>query len=198
MTDRLSPIRLGRRAAVSVLRSLRLLRPRAVIDDDEHPERLAVLEHVRGDRVLEVGCGPRKTSSSYIGLDLVPKGRLGTTGNAKGRPSQADVCGWGNALPFATASFDCVVARHNLEHYIDLVDVLDEWARVLSPAGRLVVVVPDEDRYPGRTVELDPTHHHSFNDRSLARLLERLGWRLRTSGPCVDGWSILVAAERVE
>jgi predicted SAM-dependent methyltransferase len=37
-----------------------------------------------------------------------------------------------------------VVARHNLEHYVDVVKTLCEWRRVLKPGGVMAILVPDE------------------------------------------------------
>ena len=170
---------------------------RPVENDDLHPERLAVLAQVLGDAVIEIGCGHRKTSPSFTGIDLTPGGRRGSVGNVAGRTSQADVAALGQQLPVRTGACDTLVARHNLEHYVDLVAVLREWHRVVRVGGRLVAVVPDEGRYEGRTVELDPTHYHSFDESFLAGLLPLLGWEIRQLGPCIEGWSLLVVAERV-
>lgn len=165
-------------------------------DPGQHPERLAVLPYVQG-RCLEVGCGHRKTAESVIGVDLTPGGTHGTIGNTTGHPSQADVAALGQQLPFADAVFDSLIARHNLEHYVDLVEVLAEWARVLRPGGTLAVVVPDEERFPGRTLDLDPTHYHAFTERSLSSLLELTGlFEVVETRPVVPDWSFLVAATR--
>jgi SAM-dependent methyltransferase len=164
--------------------------------DDQHPERLAVLEHTIGPRVVEIGCGYRKTSSEFIGVDLVPKGDRGRVGNVAGRVSQADVAADGGHLPFETGSVDSVVARHNLEHYVDFVGTLLEWLRVLRPGGHLVVVVPDEGSYPGRTVDLDPTHFHSFDEAGLRSLFSVLDADLVEVRPCVPKWSLLAVATR--
>jgi SAM-dependent methyltransferase len=178
-------------------RARRWLRPGAAAeDDDQHPERLAVLDHIVGPRVIEIGCGYRKTSSGFIGVDLVPKGARGRVGNVAGRVSQADIAADGGHLPFQDASVDSVVARHNLEHYVDFVGTLLEWLRVLRPGGRLVVVVPDEASYPGRTVDLDPTHYHSFDEAGLRSLFSVLEADLVEVRSCVPNWSLLAVATR--
>lgn len=167
------------------------------IDEDplSHPERLAVLPYVTG-RCLEVGCGHRKTADDVVGVDLVPGGRPGSVGNVAGRVSQADVAAHGEALPFSDLSFDSLIARHNLEHYVDTVEVLREWCRVLRPGGTLAVIVPDEEAYLGRTLELDPTHYHAFTQRSLSRLVELVGFARVTTQPVVAGWSFLLVARK--
>lgn len=181
-------------------RILRPFLPRGIGDpqlsDEDHPERSAVLDHLAQEPTLEVGCGPRKTRSDFVGVDLVPAGQLGRVGSAAGRQSQADVAGDGGMLPFRGESFGTLVARHNLEHYVDLIGVLLEWRRVLRPGGRLIAVVPDEDAYPGRTLDLDPTHFHAFNQAFARRLFETLGWHVILVEPCVANWSMLVVAER--
>lgn len=169
----------------------------AVPDDDHHPERAAVLQHAPDGYVLEIGCGFRKTSPSFVGVDLVPGGAKGRVGNVRGKVSQADVATDGGHLPFKARSFDAVVARHNLEHYIDVIGTLREWRRIVHDVGTLVLVVPDEDRYPGLTVALDPTHFHAFNEVAIKNLLSCTGWEPTVVRPCIEGWSLLAVASAV-
>lgn len=160
-------------------------------DDPNHPERIAVLPHLEG-RVIEVGCGPRKSTPGVIGVDLVPAGQF--VPMIETRPSEADVVGDGRRLPIKASSVDTLVARHNLEHYVNIAGVLEEWYRVLRPGGRLVVVVPDEDAYPGRTVMLDPTHYHAFDQPSLSRLCELVGFAVEHVAPAIPKWSFVLVA----
>lgn len=162
-------------------------------DASQHPERLAVLEYLQG-RCLEVGCGHRKTLGNAIGVDLVPAGRVGRVGNVTGKVSQADLAADGEHLPFRNDAFDSLVARHNLEHYIDTLAVLSEWRRVVRPGGRVVLIVPDEETYEGRTLDLDPTHYHGFTQASLGRLIEAAGMSVTMTRPVLPRWSFLVVA----
>jgi SAM-dependent methyltransferase len=170
--------------------------PPVVESDDEHPERLAVLPHVHG-RCVEIGCGHRKSRADVVGVDLVPGGSPGRVGNVTGKPSQADVAADGGLMPFRDATVDVLVARHNLEHYVDTIATLIEWRRVLVPGGSLVLVMPDEERYDGRTVDLDPTHYHCFTEQSLTSLVELVGGlRVTETRPVIDEWSFLLVATK--
>jgi ubiquinone/menaquinone biosynthesis C-methylase UbiE len=131
-----------------------------------------------------------------IGVDLLARGEIGRYGVVAGRASVADIQSSGDDLPmFADGELDFVVARHNLEHYVDVVKTLEEWRRVLRPGGALAVVVPDERA--GDTVFLDPTHKHCFTPESLERLVRVLGGfeEIRTS-VVIPGWSFLLSTRR--
>ncbi len=180
-----------RRAAKIVRR----FRPRGE-EDSTHPERMVILPFVRG-RCLEVGCGYRKTSDQAVAIDLVPKGGRGRHGNVTGRVSQADIGADGSCLPFRDGAFDSLIARHNLEHYVDTAATLEEWRRVLAPGGTLAVILPDEEAYPGRTVALDPTHFHGYSPAALAHLVAVVGGFVDIeTRPAVAEWSFLLTARR--
>lgn len=56
-------------------------------------------------------------------------------------------CGWGEALPFADAAFDLVLAIWVLEHLTQPLALLREVRRVLRPAGRFIFLTPNA-RHP--------------------------------------------------
>jgi SAM-dependent methyltransferase len=160
-----------------------------------HPEALALAPFCVG-RGLDVGCGQEKVTPECIGVDLLARGELGKYGVVEGRASVADLQASGDNLPmFADGELDFVVARHNLEHYVDVVKTLEEWRRVLRAGGHLAVVAPDERA--GDTVFLDPTHKHCFTPESLERLFRVLGgFEDIHTRVVIPGWSFLLSARR--
>lgn len=60
-------------------------------------------------------------------------------------------------LPWNNDTFDVVLAKHILEHFIgeDLIFIIEEMIRVTKPGGHLEVVVPDKSSPNARR---DPTH----------------------------------------
>jgi ubiquinone/menaquinone biosynthesis C-methylase UbiE len=97
---------------------------------------------------LDVGCGTgffalllAELGHRVVGVDAVEE--MLDRARAKARAAglavdlqRADA----HALPFAHASFDLVIERHVLWTLADPSGALREWARVLRPGGRLVLV----------------------------------------------------------
>jgi SAM-dependent methyltransferase len=109
-------------------------------DDARVPLVAAVVAAAPG-RVLEVGCGwgelaewiARETGAEVVAIDLSP--RMVELASERGIDARvADV----QALPFADATFDVVVAAWMLYHVPDLELGLAEIARVLRPGGTFV------------------------------------------------------------
>ena len=113
-------------------------------------QRLA-LPRIRGQRVLEIGCGPGKLLADMVragytcaAVDRSPQMvaaardelRRQRLSSRETPISQADV----QHLPFLGESFDTVVSTFPTE-YIYQPSALCEVARVLRPGGRLVVVL---------------------------------------------------------
>lgn len=104
-----------------------------------------ILEHVRGPRVLEAGCGKGHLVGLLAGSFEVSAVDFVLQPHLRGRwPQvqfhQAELY----ALPFADAAFDTVVCTHTLEHVLDLPAAIAELRRV---ARRLIVVVPRQRPY---------------------------------------------------
>jgi len=167
-----------------------------------HPERLAVLPYCDSGRGIDVGCGNRKSSDNCIGVDIVANGELGKIGCVENKISQADICTSGDDLNmFQDNELDFVIARHNLEHYVDVIKTLNEWHRVLKPSGVMAVILPDEDglnRVGKRGIDLDATHEHSFTQDSFKRLINLIGgFEIQKMEPVVENWSFICVCKKL-
>ena len=106
-----------------------------------------IVELIEGQgAVLDVGCG-----SSHI-IGALPQGSVALDVLANklrfARRFRAPrVRGSGFTLPFADASFPCVLCSQVIEHVPMVPSMIDELCRVLKPGGRLVLGTPDYDRW---------------------------------------------------
>lgn len=110
--------------------------------------------------VFEIGCGGGINQTfydpglvtSFSGMDPSPKG-LDFTREAVARKGwSADVRqGFGEAIPFADESFDCVVCTFTLCSVADQTQTLVELRRILKPGGRLLYA--EHGRAPDPAVE---------------------------------------------
>ena len=108
---------------------------------------LAVLPHLEGPSVLELGHGPGHLQTALLnrgilayGLDASPQmGRLARRRlHRKGQSVQL-LQARAQSLPLASGSFDQVVATFPTEYIIDPGTLKEAW-RVLLPGGRMVVL----------------------------------------------------------
>ncbi len=57
---------------------------------------------------------------------------------------------WGDALPFATGSFDAVICKGALDHFDAPLEGIGEMARVTRPDGRVVLAIANYDSFSCR------------------------------------------------
>jgi SAM-dependent methyltransferase len=102
-------------------------------------------------QVLDVGCGSSRVLGAIpgmIGLDIqLHKLRYSR------RYGNELVHGSIFELPFADASFDCIICSEVVEHIPAQEKPFDELTRVLKTGGRLIIGTPDYDRWRWRALE---------------------------------------------
>jgi ubiquinone/menaquinone biosynthesis C-methylase UbiE len=107
------------------------------------------------------------------------------------------------ALPFADNSFELVLLAETIEHVVDVQVLLSEVRRVLVPGGRVAVTTPAHGRLTGLSMLLrgfertfDPLSPHIrfFSARSLATLLDEMGFTIESSR--VKRGTLFVVASR--
>lgn len=131
-------------------------------------------------RVLDLGCGPGNlldlltTHGDIYGSDFSADALRFCAERGYRRLFRADF----HRLPLASASFDLVTCIDVLEHLEDDRRAVAELARILRPAGLLVVSVPafmalwgDHDRLYG--------HHRRYRTREVRERFEAAGLRVR-------------------
>jgi ubiquinone/menaquinone biosynthesis C-methylase UbiE len=144
-----------------------------------------------GTRVLELGCGDGKTLRGLVGeghetiaLDFSRQALLSLRGRLGKDERAVLVEGDGSALPFASRSFQLVVAHHFLEHLEaeERRSSAIEVARVLGPGGTLSVrAFGREDMREGKGEVTEPSTYlregiayHYFQEEELKDLFKAL------------------------
>jgi len=118
------------------------------VDQARMDRALDRLEPMAGRTFLDLGSGVgwagrmalQRGAELSVGLDFAIRAlRLGQ----QVAPEVARLQGDGCRLPFRDSSVDRVLSFGSLEHFPDVAEGLREIARVLTPSGRAVVVVPN-------------------------------------------------------
>lgn len=138
------------------------------------------------DVVLDAGCGSGRVfqhrlagrARRVVGVDVTdePRGNANIDGAAKG-----DL----RALPLRDAAFDLIVMSHVAEHLSHPEPTFRELARVLRPAGRLLLLTPNRWHYVPLIARLLPHRLHvAFNRRRGvdARDVFPTAYRANTAG----------------
>jgi SAM-dependent methyltransferase len=109
----------------------------------------ALLPPLAGLRVLDVGCGGGEYVQALLARGADARGlepeeqKLASAGRLPGEVSRRIVAGDAGRAPFATGSFDALLANEMLEHVPDDAAALGEMWRLLRPGGRLVLLSPN-------------------------------------------------------
>jgi SAM-dependent methyltransferase len=106
----------------------------------------------KGDKVLDVACGPGNFSRAFaraagddglvVGIDASPTmlARGAEDTRKAGLENLALVRGDATQLPFETSTFDCVCCFAALHLFADPFDAIDEMRRVLARGGRIAIM----------------------------------------------------------
>jgi SAM-dependent methyltransferase len=112
-------------------------------------DRLVALGELRGERVLEVGCGTGRLAQALDERALARVWAVDASSEMVARTKSLGVnarVARAEALPFKRGWFGAVVMRMAL-HLLDRPRALAEASRVLAPNGRLLIASMDPDRF---------------------------------------------------
>jgi ubiquinone/menaquinone biosynthesis C-methylase UbiE len=124
------------------------------------------------DKLLDVACGGGIVVCAFAphvrhatGIDMTPAmlERAHHLVMEKGISNVTWDRGDVTALPYADGTFDIVVTRFSMHHFLDPLGVLREMVRVCAPGGRVVVVDMYASDDPEKAAEWNPL----FADASL-------------------------------
>ena len=154
-----------------------------------------------GEATLEVGCGEGRVTR-----DLTARGHRVTSldasptllrAAAEADPTGRYVEGVAEALPFADATFELVVAYNSLMDVADMPAAVRETARVLTPGGRLCACVTHPMADAGTW--LDDTHFAVIEPylerREMHVPIERDGLAFTFEGPAYPLQDYIAALE---
>ena len=129
--------------------------------------------------VLDAACGEGygtallgATAGEAVGVDI-DAGSIRHAQSTYGSARIRFVEGSCTKLPLPDASFDVVVSFETIEH-LDAADqprMLDEFARVLKPAGLLIISSPNKRLYSDERDYVNEFHRHELYRDGLAALL---------------------------
>jgi len=137
---------------------------------------LALAPFVAGARVLEAGCGEgygaamlARTAERVLAVDVDPAAAAHVVRTyPEVEVLRADL----GHLPLADGSVEVVATLQVIEHLHDQAGFLAECARVLRPAGTLLLTTPNRLTFsPGRDAPLNPFHTRELSAAELAELL---------------------------
>jgi ubiquinone/menaquinone biosynthesis C-methylase UbiE len=144
-----------------------------------------------GDTLLDVACGGGIIVSAFAphvkhatGIDVTPamldraRQHAAESGVTNVTWDRGDV----TALPYANGTFDIVVTRFSMHHFLDPVGVMREMVRVCAPDGRVVVIDMYASDDPAKATEWnkaeklrDPSHVRCLTLDELNRLFPAAG-----------------------
>jgi len=141
------------------------------------------------NKILEIGCGPTLTIEGSVGLDMVEKGYSNPHVVGKSVAHYQHDLNKGK-MPIEDESYEVIIARHILEHCVDVVSVLNDIHRVLTPKGMLLVSLPDEGI--NDTINMNPEHVHAFTSESFVKLAELTKFEVKNISEGYNGVSFTV------
>jgi len=92
-------------------------------------------------RGIDIGFGGDKIVESFDGCDL-------PTPYGKYENYPIDIkCDITQGVPVADSTYDVVYSSHLIEDFVDTDSILKEFVRICKPAGSIILVFPDQQKY---------------------------------------------------
>lgn len=157
---------------------------------DRQFELILGLAHLKGRKVLDVGCGDGTFSVRYwdlghpsrlVGIDPADKA-IAVANSRKGDRPIEFIVGTGDLLPYRDREFDIAIFQGVLHHADNPAHVIRE---VLRVAPEIVVVEPNGYSPVLKVIEKASSYHRAHHERSYtSRTLDR--WVREAGGDVLD------------
>ncbi len=171
-------------------------------------DALEALDLRGDDRLLDIGCGTgaavRRAAplvERAVGVDLSPAMIARARELAADLPNAEFLEADSERLPFPDGAFSAVLCTTSFHHYPEPQRATGEMARVLVPAGRVVIGDGCSDRLATRILDLalrlfQPSHVHLHRSEELERLLAEAGLSHQRSRLLWRGGYVIMAARK--
>lgn len=136
--------------------------------------------------LIDVGCGLRPYERLFKGLVRV---HVGVDWPAAETNAKPHVFGDALRMPFADSSVDTILATEVMEHLSDPDKFLEEAARILRPAGTLVLSVPFLE-----PLHEQPRDYYRFTPYGIRVVMERHGLAVVKMWTKGGWWSVVVGS----
>ncbi len=140
-----------------------------------------VLDVAAGTGIVARAVAPhvRRVVASDISTEMLAAGAREAPANVRFEGAAAE------DLPFAADSFDMVVTRYSIHHFLRPELALHQMHRVCRRGGELLVidiVAPDDPpcarRFNSLERSRDSSHSRALSSRDLRQAVERMGWHV--------------------
>jgi ubiquinone/menaquinone biosynthesis C-methylase UbiE len=158
--------------------------------EDHHSDitdqTLALMDLQPGDRVLDLGCGTgwasrrlARVAAEVVGLDVADEMLRRAAQTSSGFANIRYVWGSAEKIPAPDDYFTKVLSVESFYYYADQDKALDELRRVLSPAGKLFILINlyKDNHYSLRWVSELKVPVQALSEQEYLALLERHGFR---------------------
>ena len=170
----------------------------------EHIHRyLMVLNAAKGKKVLDIACGEGYGSAliagvakSVIGVDISEE----TVLHAKEKYKQDNLqftTGSCSAIPIEDNSVDLIVSFETIEHHNQHTEMLEEFLRVLTPDGVVIISSPDKHEYSDVPEYSNSFHIKELYSDEFRQLMESYFKNVSTFGQRVLYGSLIISEDSV-
>jgi SAM-dependent methyltransferase len=132
----------------------------------------------KGFRVLDAGAGTAPYRPYFAHCDYKTQD-FGQTPALAGQYTKLDYEGDITSIPAPDAFFDVILCTEVLEHVPRPIDVLQEFARILKPGGKLIVTAP-----LGSFLHFEPHHYYGgYTPHWYSKFLTETGFSIEVITP---------------